>query len=144
MQKELREIPMTDLAKIFVDCISQKNQQSAQAPAQSTLKFGYIWQYLDNLLHQLTQQDVNELHVRFINQAFEKMQKESGKLAKTFFDYISQNNQQSTQAPAQPILKFGYIWQYLDNHFQQMTQQDVNELNERFVTHAFEKMKEKH
>lgn len=40
----------------------------------------------------------------------------------------------------EPGLKFAYIWNNLDNLFQQMTQDEVNELNFKFVTLAFEKI----
>lgn len=37
-------------------------------------------------------------------------------------------------------LKFNYIWQNLDNLFQQMNQDSVNELNLKFMTLAMEKI----
>lgn len=43
----------------------------------------------------------------------------------------------------QPAYKFGYIWQNLDNLFQQMTQADVNDLNLEYISLAMEKLKNK-
>lgn len=47
--------------------------------------------------------------------------------------------QQPTSAP----LKYGYIWQNLDNLFQQLDQQDVNDLNLKFMTLTCEKISAK-
>lgn len=46
------------------------------------------------------------------------------------------------QTPPQPGLKFGYIWQNLDNLFQQLPQADVNELNLKFMSLAYDKIKD--
>lgn len=42
--------------------------------------------------------------------------------------------QAQQKQPQQPALKFGNIWQNLDNLFQQMSQSDVNDLNVQFMT----------
>lgn len=46
------------------------------------------------------------------------------------------------QTPPQPGLKFGYIWQNLDNLFVQLPQADVNELNLKFILQACDKIKD--
>lgn len=43
-----------------------------------------------------------------------------------------------------PALKFDYIWANLDQFFQKMSPQDVDELNFKFIQMAYEKvLKEK-
>lgn len=63
-------------------------------------------------------------------------------MTKVFSSYVNQK-QGSEPTPKQPDLKFAYIWQNLDNLFQQMSQEDVNELNLNFVTQAIERIKKK-
>lgn len=53
------------------------------------------------------------------------------------------DNQQQPVHPAQPSLEFMYIWQNLDNLFKQLDQNDVNDLNLKFMTMACEKINAK-
>lgn len=64
-------------------------------------------------------------------------------MSRAFSNYVSQKKQGSEATQTQPSLKYNYIWQNLDNLFQQMSQEDVNELNLKFITQAFEKLQSK-
>lgn len=50
-------------------------------------------------------------------------------MTKALSSYVSKKNTDSIveQKPQKPELKFGYIWQNLDNLFQQLSQDDINE-----------------
>lgn len=64
-------------------------------------------------------------------------------MSKALTDYMTNKKPQgSVETASQPQLKFGYIWQHLDQLFQQMTHDQVNELNRKFVNMAFEKLDE--
>lgn len=54
----------------------------------------------------------------------------------------SSKNQNCTETTSKSSLEFDYIWRNLDHLFHQMTQDQVNELNCKFMNMAFEKVKE--
>lgn len=64
------ESSFVDFSKSLTTYIGQKKDDGE---AQSTLKFNYIWQNLDNLFQQMDQVDVNELNLKFITLAMEKI-----------------------------------------------------------------------
>lgn len=47
-----------------------------QRRADEPLKFLYIWQNLDRLFQKISTEDVDALNVKFINMAYEKINKE--------------------------------------------------------------------
>lgn len=63
-------------------------------------------------------------------------------MSKKLSTYFGEKNSES-EAYAHPTLKFQYIWQNLDNLFEQMSQEAVNELNLKFITLAMEKVNNK-
>lgn len=64
-------------------------------------------------------------------------------MSKALSSYIGKKNESDGKKETNPTLKFGYIWQNLDNLFQQMAQEDVNELNLNFITMAVAKINDK-
>lgn len=64
------------------------------------------------------------------------------KVTDTLSEFMQRKNDEQHQ-PAQPSLKYAYIWQNLDNLFQQLDQQDVNDLNLKFMTLTCEKINAK-
>lgn len=64
-------------------------------------------------------------------------------MTKAFSNYVSQKKQDTEPMQKNPNLKFLHIWQNLDNMLQQMSQEDVNELNMKFMTLAYEKLQKK-
>lgn len=64
-------------------------------------------------------------------------------MTKALSSYVSKKTTDSIveQKPQKPELKFGYIWQNLDNLFQQLSQDDINELNLNFITQSCAKIK---
>lgn len=63
---------MIEMSKTLSTYIGGKKSES-EAHAHSTLKFNYIWQNLDNLFQQMSQEAVNELNLKFLSLAMEKV-----------------------------------------------------------------------
>lgn len=62
---------MIEMSKKLSTYFGEKKSES-EAHEHSTLKFKYIWQNLDNLFQQMSQEAVNELNLKFITLAMEK------------------------------------------------------------------------
>lgn len=58
------------MTKVLTTYVGQKKPEETQG-----LKFAYIWNNLDMLFQQMKQEDVNELNLKFIGLAFEKINK---------------------------------------------------------------------
>lgn len=69
---DMVETSVVEMTKVLTEYVGQKKSEETQG-----LKFAYIWNNLDNLFKQMSQDDVNELNLRFISQAFEKINKNS-------------------------------------------------------------------
>lgn len=63
----------------------------------------------------------------------------------TLSEFMKRKNdsQQQSAQPMKPELKFAYIWQNLDNLFQQLDQNDVNDLNLKFISLTCDKINTK-
>lgn len=70
------ESSVVEMTKVLSSYVTQKKQGSEVTQKQPDLKFSYIWQNLDNLLQQMSQEDVNDLNMKFMTLAFEKIQKQ--------------------------------------------------------------------
>lgn len=71
------------------------------------------------------------------------METSVSEMSKALTGFISnQNNSDPAGTTSKPTLKFDYIWCNLDQLFQQMTLQQVNDLNFKFMNLAFEKLQE--
>lgn len=69
---------------------------------------------------------------------------DENELSKAMTHYVSnQKNPSSTVTSSESSLKFDYIWRNLDQLFQQMTKEQVNDLNFKFIGLAFAKLQEK-
>lgn len=44
---------------------------------QSPLKYAFVWQHLERLYEKLNDEEIDELNIKFINQAYEKTTKKS-------------------------------------------------------------------
>lgn len=62
-------------------------------------------------------------------------------MSKAIACYVDQ--QKPNEAQTQGNFKYGYIWTNLDNLCQQLTQEEVNDLNLKFIGLALDKIKEK-
>lgn len=54
-------------------------------------------------------------------------------MTESLSDFMDSRKTTAVQHPAQSSFHFAYIWQNLDNLFQQLDQQDVNDLNLEFM-----------
>lgn len=61
---------------MLTNYVSQKKEDAEAKPKQPDLQFAFIWQNLDNLFKQMSQDDVNELNLQFMTQAIAKIQKQ--------------------------------------------------------------------
>lgn len=69
------ENSVMEMTKVFSNYVTNKKDDSrVETVTQPTLKFNYIWQNLDHLFQQMTQDQVNDLNIKFMNLAFEKIQ----------------------------------------------------------------------
>lgn len=90
-------------------------------------------------------------HFKTILQASKKSKKSSDavessltKMTDTLSAFMQNKNDAKQQQPSvEPPLKFAYIWQNLDHLFQKLDQQDVIDLNLKFITLTCEKLKAK-
>lgn len=64
-------------------------------------------------------------------------------MSKVLTNYMSTKKDQSSTVTTSQPLKFDYIWRNLDQLFQQMSQDQVNDLNRQFMNLAFQKLEEK-
>lgn len=68
----------------------------------------------------------------------------SGALANYFQAKPTEGSEGLASRPDEPKLKYTYIWQNLDNLFQQINDQnEINELNLKFMQLTFEKLNKK-
>lgn len=66
---------MVEITKAFSTYVSQKKQDSEPMQRKLDLKFLHIWHNLDDMFQQMSQENVNELNLKFITLAYEKLQK---------------------------------------------------------------------
>lgn len=74
---------------------------------------------------------------------FDAVENSLASMTKAFSSFVEKKAMDSSgpKTSAQPELKFIYIWQNLDQLFQQLPQADVNELNMMYMSQAYEKIK---
>lgn len=68
------EASVVDMSKAIASYFDHKKKDPEEG---SGLKFHYIWQNLDNLFKQMAQADINELNLKFLSLAIEKINKEN-------------------------------------------------------------------
>lgn len=64
------------------------------------------------------------------------------KMTDTLSEFMKREKAATPQS-APSTLKYTYIWQNLDNLFQQLDQEDVNDLNVKFLTQTCENINSK-